>query len=264
VEKAIASDNCFDRLVALVETLRSDDGCPWDRAQTPEKIKIYLIEEAYEVLDAIESGTTEDVCDELGDVLFHIVLLARIFEEVGAFNTKDVIQSITEKMIRRHPHVFGEARVSSVDEVAEQWHEIKTTEAENKDFGRTALLDAIPKKLPALMRAYRLVKRASRAGFDWPDVSSVLAKVEEELDEFTIMLQEGGVRELGEKLGDLLFAVVSLGHFVEVHPETALTQAISKFVAQFEFVQETLRRQGRTMESASIEEMDRMWEERGK
>lgn len=265
MEKAIAStNNYFDRLVAMVRTLRSDRGCPWDQAQTPETIKVYLIEEAYEVVEAIESGNYEDVCGELGDLLFHIVFLGRIFEEVGAFNTKDVVKTITEKMIRRHPHVFGEAQVSSVDEVAEQWHEIKATEAEDKARSGASFLDAVPKKLPALMRAYRLVKRASRVGLDWQDESCVLVKLEEELDKLGAVLKKGNVEDLAEKFGDLLFNMVSLSPFIGVHPETALTQAASKFVKRFEFVEKALKHQGRTMESVSIEEMDSMWKEHRK
>ena len=261
MEKAVAPDSCFERLIDLVQTLRSDRGCPWDQAQTPEKIKVYLMEEAYEVLDAIESGTHEEVCAELGDLLFHIVFLAVIFEEIGAFSIKDVVRAITEKMIRRHPHVFGKVRVSNVAEVKAQWQEIKSAEAQDKEIARKSFLDTVPRKLPALMRAYRLGERASGAGFDWPDVGSVLMKVDEELREFKAVLKKGDAQKSAEEFGDLLFTMVNLSRFIRVHPETALTAAISKFISRFQSVEEALRKQGRSLDSASIEEMDRIWEE---
>ncbi len=257
MEKAVNPDNTLDGLVALVKTLRSDHGCPWDRAQTPEKIKVYVIEEAYEVLEALESGTSEDVCAELGDLLFHIVFLARQFEEVGDFNVHDVIQGITEKMIRRHPHVFGEADVSSVDDVKAQWHEIKAAEALEKDENQGHFLDGIPKKLPVMMQAYRLGERASRVGFDSVGIQGVL----DGLIEFKDVLEKGDPEKSTEEFGDLLFAMVNLSRFIGVHPEIALAQASSKFVRRFKYVEGVLKEQGRTVESASIEEMNSIWDE---
>lgn len=254
------SGSPFDRLNALVQRLRGPRGCPWDRVQTPETIKIHLIEEAYEVLEAIESGTHEEVCAELGDLLFHIVFLAGIFEEVGAFNMTQVVEAVTEKMIRRHPHVFGEAELSSAREVREQWHEIKMEEAKDIDVTRASFLDSVPQKLPALIRAYRLVERASRVGLDWDDVPSTLTKVEEDLADLKTALTGDDQRNTAEQLGNLLFNVVHLSRLAGTHPETALMRTISRFVTHFKLVEERLRQQGRTLESVSPEEMRSMWE----
>jgi tetrapyrrole methylase family protein/MazG family protein len=255
VGKALAfSGSPFDRLIALVQRLRSPGGCPWDRVQTPETIKIYLIEEAYEVLEAIESGTHEEVCAELGDLLFHIVFLAGIFEEVGAFNVTNVVEAVTEKMIRRHPHVFGEAMVSSAHEVMEQWHEIKMG---------ASFLDSVPKRLPALIRAYRLVERASRVGLNGGDVASVLMKVEEDLAELKACLGGEDQSNAAELFGNVLFGMANLGRVAGIHPETALMGTISWFVTHFKLVEKRLRQQDRTLESASPGEISRMWKECG-
>lgn len=251
----------FYGLVELVEILRSDHGCPWDREQTPEQIKTYLLEEAYEVLEALDSGSTEDVCAELGDLLFHILFLSRIFEEAGSFNIGDVVQAITEKMIRRHPHVFGQAQVSSSDEVRQRWHEIKMAEAKDKDRAPNSFLDSVPRKLPALMRAYRISERAGKLGFDWPGVDSLLKKLDKELAEFKAALKRANSEKLAEQLGDLLFTIVNLGRFIRVHPEAALSRTISKFTKRFETIEQILKEQGRTIESASFQEMNAIWEQ---
>lgn len=262
MEKAVNSLPVgFEGLIALVKILRSDHGCPWDREQTPEQIKTYLLEEAYEVLEALESGNPEDVCAELGDLLFHIVFLARIFEEAERFSISDVLQRISEKMIRRHPHVFGQAQVSSSDEVRDRWHEIKMDEAKYKDTASNSFLDSVPQKLPALMRAYRIRERAAELGFDWPDVDSVLKKLDEDLAQLKAGLKGANSEELGEELGDLLFTMVNLSRFMRVHPEAALTQTISKFYNRFKMIEQALKQQGRTLESASLQEMDAIWEE---
>ena len=250
----------FEGLVALVKFLRSDRGCPWDREQTPEQIKTYLLEEAYEVLEALDSDNPGDVCAELGDLLFHILFLARIFEEAGDFDIRDVVQTITEKMIRRHPHVFGQARASSPDEVRHRWQEVKMAEAGDKETATGSLLDSVPQNLPALMRAYRISERAAGVGFDWPDIDSLFNKLDEELAELKAALKRANLEELSEELGDLLFTMVNLGRFIRVHPEAALTRTISKFVKRFHVIERSLRQRGRTLESASLEEMDAIWE----
>jgi len=193
----------FEGLIALVEILRSEDGCPWDREQTPGQIKAYLLEEAYEVLEAVDSGNYGDVRDELGDLLFHIVFLARIFEEEGNFNMEAVVDRITAKMIRRHPHVFAEAQVSS----------------------------------SALMRAYRIGERAAKLGCDSPDVQSLLKKLDEVLTGLKVSIEEGNSEKASKELGDLLFTVVNLGRSIRVHPETALIATIMKFIKRFEAVE---------------------------
>ena len=261
--ESLESANIYDRLFELVKRLRGENGCPWDREQTPETIHPHLVEEAYELLEAIESGDTKGICEELGDVLFHIFFLARIFEEVNAFTMEDVVQGIIEKMVRRHPHVFGRtSRVSNADEVRSQWQRIKAQEGKQSgtEVG-ASFLDGVPKDLPALMRAYRLGQRASKVGFDWSDFTDIIAKVEEELKELREVLEkdiEGP--EVSEEFGDVLFSMVNLARSIHVHPETALSRATSKFVRRFKFVEDTLKRQGRSLESASLAEMDEIWE----
>ena len=259
-ETLACSDSPFDRLIALVKRLRSPRGCPWDQVQTPETIQIHLIEEAYEVLEAIECGKPEEVCGELGDLLFHIVFLAVMFEEVGAFNVANVVETVSEKMIRRHPHVFGEAVVTNAREVREQWHAIKMEEAKDTEAKGRSFLDSVPHKLPALMRAYRLMERASRVGVNGGDVASALIKVEQDSAALKAALTAGDEGSAAKRYGDLLFSVTNLGRVAGVHPETALTGTISGFVTHFKLLEKGLRKQGRTLESASPEEIHRLWE----
>jgi MazG family protein len=258
-EAVISSVRDFAQLVELVARLRGDNGCPWDREQTPEQVKVYLLEEAYEVLDAIESERWEDVCAELGDLLFQILLLARIFEEAEKFNIIEVVRKITEKMIRRHPHVFGTVQISCAEEVKNQWHEIKMAEAGDRKEGNAAVLGSVPEKLPALMRAYRLGERAARLGFKWPDVKDVLKKVDEQLAELEEALDSGDEGGLADEFGDLMFTLTNLGRLVGLHPETALAHSTSKFVNRLRTVEGTLKREGRPLESASSDEMKAIW-----
>ncbi len=229
----------FEGLVALVEILRSDRGCPWDREQTTEQIKTYLLEEAYELLEALESDDPKNVSAELGDLLFHIVFLARIFEEAGIFDMGHVIQMIMEKMIRRHPHVFGQVQLSNSEEVRRQWREIKQTEAKLKDAGQSSSLNSVPRNLPALMRAYRICERAPRLSSDASNIDSIIEGLDKALATFKASLVAGDSTKLTEEIGDLLFAIVNLGRIVRVHPEAALAQTTEKFIAQFEPTEDT-------------------------
>ena len=229
----------FDGLVALVETLRSDHGCPWDREQTSEQIKTYLLEEAYELLEALDSDDPRNVSAELGDLLFHIVFLARIFEEAGVFDMGHVIQVIIEKMIRRHPHVFGQTRLSNSDEVRRQWHEIKQEEAKLKDAAQSSSLSSVPRNLPALMRAYRICERASRVGSDSSSIDIMIEELDKTLATFKASLVAGDSTKLTDELGDLLFTIVNLARIVQVHPEAALSQTTAKFIAKFEPTEDT-------------------------
>jgi tetrapyrrole methylase family protein/MazG family protein len=261
LEKAVVSLPAgFDGLVALVKILRSDRGCPWDREQTPGQIKTYLLEEAYEVLEAVDSGHQGHVCAELGDLLFHIVFLARIFEEVGGFNIGDVVEKITAKMIRRHPHVFGQVEVSSSDEVRNRWHKIKMAETKDKDAVQCASLDSVPQNLPALMRAYRISERAAKLGLDWSDLKGAFKKLDEALIALKACFKTATPEELAGLLGDLLFTIVNLCRSIQVHPEAALRQTIMIFIKRVEAVEQTLRKQGRTLQSASAEEIATIWE----
>jgi len=250
-------------LIRLIETLRGENGCPWDRKQTPRTLAVYLVEEVFELVDAIESGKPEDVCEELGDVLFQILFVARLFEETGHFSIEDAAGGISEKMVRRHPHVFGNEQARSTDEIRERWHQIK--KKENPQSGMTSVLDSVPVGLPALMRAYRISERAARTGFDWPDIGGVIRKAEEEWSEFNREL-DGEHPDVDKndratlELGDVLFTLVNVARFADIHPETALTRSIHKFEKRFRHMEQELSKSGRELESASREELDRLWE----
>ncbi|CAN2041659.1 tetrapyrrole methylase family protein / MazG family protein [Candidatus Magnetomoraceae bacterium gMMP-15] len=248
----------FDALKDLIKTLRGKNGCPWDRKQSPQSVEIYLIEEVYELIDAIESGRPEHVLEELGDVLFQIFFLGRLYEEMGHFNINDVAQANHEKMVRRHPHVFGDVKADTAEEVRRKWHKIKLTEKNHK--ASKGFLDSVPCKLPALMRASQLTERASRVGFDWPDIKGVLKKLEEELNEFKSAVDEKNPDHISSELGDVLFTLVNLARFVKVHPETALTNSINKFIKRFKYIETSLEKQGKNLESASLQEMDALWD----
>jgi MazG family protein len=218
-------------LIALVESLRGEPGCPWDKKQTPKSILIYLMEEMYELADAIESDSSEDVREELGDVLFHIVFITRLFQEKGDFSVYDVAGDITKKMIRRHPHVFGTARVDNTDEIRQNWHQIK--QSEKKQSKKESVLDSVPLKLPALMRAYRLGERTARYGFNWEDREDQLDKLNSEFDQLKHSIKSTQSDQILYDFGKLLFSLVHLARLLNIHPETALSGAISEFEKRF-------------------------------
>ena len=250
----------FRELLDLVEKLRSPDGCPWDRAQKKGDIGRYLMEEAYEVLDALEGSSPENVQEELGDLLFQILFLARMAEEAGEFNIADVIEEISAKMIRRHPHVFGDATVGGVEEVRTNWERIKT-EVEHKGDKGSPICDGIPRSLSTLARAQRIADRAAEAGFDWPDTAGVLDKVEEELAEFRAALEMKDPKRMRDEAGDLLFTLVNLCRFAEVDAETALRSSLRKFIDRFSHIERELAARGKSPKDSSMAELDRIWEE---
>ncbi len=247
----------FLGIIRIVERLRGPGGCPWDQRQGLHDLKAYLIDEAYEVLQAIDSGDRALLCEELGDLLFQIVFLAHLAREEGAFDMGQVLDGIEGKMIRRHPHVFGSGTVSDHREVSRQWDAIKATEGKSP---RTSILSGIPETLPALYRAYRLGVKAARVGFDWKDAQDVLPKVREELGELEEALQAGDAAGAGEELGDLLFVLANLARHLGREPEGLLRETNAKFVNRFKWLEEALRRQGRSPAEATLEEMDRLWE----
>ena len=218
-------------LIALVESLRGEPGCPWDKKQTPRTMLIYLIEEMYELADAIESNRAEDVREELGDVLFHIVFITRLFQETGDFSVYDVARDITEKMIRRHPHVFGNARVDNSDEVRQNWYKIKQNE--KKQSKKESVLDSVPRKLPALMRAHRIGERTARCGFAWEDRENLLDKLNSEFDQLKHSIKHNPSDRISNDFGSLLFSLVNLARLLKIHPETALTGAVTAFEKRF-------------------------------
>lgn len=250
----------FAKLVEVVAKLRGKPGCPWDKEQTTHTLKTYLLEEAYEVIEAIEESSPEKLEEELGDLLFQILFLARLCQEEGKFDIGSVIDGIYAKMVRRHPHVFGQAEARTSDQVMENWMRIK--ELEETKGSPASLLSGVPKGLPGLLRAKRVSERASAVGFDWQRTEDVLNKVKEELAELKSALQSKNQGQVKEELGDLLFSLVNLSRFVQVDPEDALRSTIAKFIDRFEFIEKRLKEQGKSLKGASLEEMEQLWEDR--
>lgn len=254
------ADPLIEPLVRLVERLRGENGCPWDRQQTPGTLTVYLIEEMYELVDAIESGSPEAVCEEIGDVLFHLVFLTRMFQEKDLFDMTAVVSRISEKMIRRHPHVFGNTTVENTEQVKQRWSEIK--KAEKAGSAPASILDSIPVTLPALMRAYRISERAARAGFDWADIAGVMEKVEEEWAEFKAALADGSERDpVSLEFGDILFTLVNVARFAGLHPETALSGSTRKFSDRFRVMEKEVAARGTSIDRIDREALDRLWED---
>jgi len=254
-----ASD-ALERLLAVMARLRGPGGCPWDREQTLASLRPYVLEETYEVLEAIDAGDDRAHREELGDLLLQIVFQARIAEEEGRFAFADVADAIHDKLVSRHPHVFGDADAKDADAVLRQWAALKRKENEAKGGGRSAL-EGVPREMPALARAERLTEKASRVGFDWPDAAGARAKVAEELRELDEAVAGGDRGRVEDELGDVLFAVANLARKLSVPPEEALRGTLGRFVERFRYVEDELARRGFAPGEASLEEMDRIWDE---
>ena len=246
----------FKELVSIMERLRSPQGCPWDREQTLESLRTYLIEEVYEIIEAIEGRDPEALKEELGDLLFHILFLSRIAEERGEFDIWGVIDRISKKMVSRHPHVFGKKKVSSSREVEKTWSDLK----EKEKGHRRSILDGIPRHLPALLRAYRITERASRVGFDWEKADDTLEKLDEEIEELNQALLQGHQGKIIDEVGDALFVLVNVARLTEIDPEEALRRTTDKFIKRFHYIEESLERSHKSFKEVSLEEMDRLWE----
>jgi tetrapyrrole methylase family protein/MazG family protein len=243
-------------LVDVMKRLRGKGGCPWDREQNHESLKPYLIEEAYEVLDAIDKNNDKALREELGDLLLQIVFHAQIAAEENRFTIEDVAAAIVEKLRRRHPHVFGEITVKDSDEVLRNWEEIK------KGEGKESVLSGVPGGLPALLRARRVQEKAKRVGFDWDSIDGVMAKVNEEMRELKEASESGDRARVDEEFGDLLFSLVNFSRFLRVDAEDSLRKTIDKFSSRFQRMERLAREKGKSsLESCSLEEMDRLWEE---
>ncbi|BFK86042.1 nucleoside triphosphate pyrophosphohydrolase [Pseudoflavonifractor sp. DSM 107456] len=243
-------------LEEIVRILRAPGGCPWDAEQTHESIRRNFLEEAYEAVEAIDEGSAEHLREELGDVLLQIVLHARMEEEQGRFDLDGVADGICQKLIYRHPHVFGDVKVSGTGEVLSNWEDLKRKEKGQKT--NTDALSAVARSLPALWRAEKVQKKAKKAGFDWPDVSGALDKLSEEIEELKTAVAEGS--NIEEELGDLLFSAVNVSRFVKVDTEQALTKATDKFIDRFRKVEAQAKAEGRPMEEMSLAELDALWE----
>ncbi len=250
----------FTELVEIMARLRGENGCPWDRQQTHESLKPYLVEEAYEVLEAIDEQDASTLCEELGDLTLQVVFHAQLAEEAGAFARADVLAAICEKLKRRHPHVFGDVVAETAQEVLFNWEQIKHAERRRLQ-GKASLLDGVPRELPALLRAHRLQEKASRVGFDWAEAREVLRKVEEEMAELRGAMDGQAPERVEAELGDLLFALVNLGRFLAVNPEEALRKTIARFIRRFQYIEESLARQGQTPGTVTLQEMDALWEQ---
>jgi MazG family protein len=256
----------FEKLVAIQKRLRDPGGCPWDIEQTHQTLRTYLIEEAYEVLDAIESGQDDKFVEELGDLLLQVTFHSQIASEEKRFNISDVIQSIHDKMIRRHPHVFGDTPAKDSAEVLRNWNTIKAQEklekegaAANGGAPHTSALDGVPKTIPATLEGLQLTKKAARTGFDWENAAGVFAKVREETTELEHTLEHGTASEAEEELGDLLFAAVNLARFLHIDPEIALKRANGKFTRRFHEMERLATARGRKFDQVSRPEKETLW-----
>ncbi len=247
----------LQELLKIMEALRGERGCPWDKQQTRKSLKPYIIEEAYELYEAIEENDPDMIKEELGDLLFQIVFQSQISKEKGEFEMSDVIGKIGEKMITRHPHVFGDAECRNPEEVIKQWEVLKKREGKMRE----SILEGVPKAMSALLRARRLQKRAAQAGFDWEKVEDVLIKVDEEMNEFREALKTKNQPEMEDELGDILFMLVNLSRFVGVNPEDALRKTISKFIHRFRYIEMQAAEQGKKLSEMTLAEMDKLWDE---
>lgn len=239
----------FSELVLLMQTLRGEKGCPWDKRRTIEDFKTFLLEEVYELIEAIESHSYEAIKEELGDLLFHVIFISEICREDGKFEIKDVLEITKQKIIRRHPHVFLNKKAS--EPIPQMWEEIKRKE--KKDYSP---LDAVPKFMPSLLKAYIVGKRASRIGFDWERVDDVYAKMEEEIKELKEAEKKNDKEKIREEVGDLLFTVVNISRFYEIDPEDALRATIEKFIRRFSYIEKKINGK-----EATLDDMNQLWEE---
>ena len=267
-KNAKSAGEWFERLVAVQARLRAPNGCPWDREQTHQSLRTYLIEEAYEVLEALDSGGDPKFAEELGDLLLQVVFHAQIAREEGRFNIGDVIREIQEKMVRRHPHVFGKKRARDAAEVLKNWEQIKAEERKGKQGASSlaaqhapaSLIDGIPHTLPAVMEGFQLTRRASRIGFDWDSAEGVLDKLLEESAELQHALQAESATKIEEEMGDLLFAAVNLARFLHVDPEIALKRANAKFASRFREMERMARESGSELANVPRPTMEEFWE----
>ena len=253
--------NAFSELVRIMALLRAPGGCPWDRKQTFDSIKSYLLEETYEVLGAIDKRDWNNLTEELGDLLLQPVFLAEMAAEQQLFTITDCLQAINEKLVRRHPHVFGDGVADTADDVKQRWDEIKQQEKAERGTQQKAMLDDVPKNLPALMEAEKIGKKAASVGFEWPDVSGVLDKIVEEARELAVAQTDADPASIEHELGDLLFTVVNLSRFLKVDPEQALRKATGRFRQRFGYVEAGLRNAGTEWSVARLDQMEELWQE---
>jgi len=258
----------FEKLVEIMSKLRGPDGCPWDKQQDRNSLKPMLVEETYEVLEAIDNDDPDGLSEELGDLLLHIVFQAQLGKEDNTFDIDTVLDGICDKLIRRHPHVFGDETASSPEEVIKNWEAIKAQEKTRKLKDRTpeqrSLLEGIPSKLPAIHEAHQIASRAARVGFDWPDIQGVFDKLEEETHELREAMtgpENSRQSRLEDEIGDLLFVIVNLARFLKIDSESALKRANRKFKVRFQSMEAKLAGEGRSLDGTSLDEMQSLWEQ---
>lgn len=250
----------FDDLTAIMKRLRSPGGCPWDRKQTHRSLLPYLLEESYEVIDSVNRRNMNDLREELGDVLLQVVFHSQLADERGKFDIADVVDRICRKLIVRHPHVFTKTKRLSADQVLDNWEKIKLAEPKKKRR-KHGVLSGVPKTLPSLLRAFRIQEKTSRFGFDWKNPVQVFAKVREEVRELRQSLKEKRKPEIEHELGDLFFALVNLSRHLDIDPENALAKTNQRFIRRFEYIEKTLPKSGKDVTTASLKEMDALWDE---
>jgi len=248
----------FDELVQLMTTLRGPNGCPWDRKQTLPSLKPFIIEESYEVVDAIDRDDRLDLCEELGDFLLQAVFVAELTREEGSFDIYDSVTAIYEKLVRRHPHVFGDVEAHDAEQVLVNWEKLKNEErkAENK-----SVLAGVPQSLPALLKAARLTEKAARVGFDWRRTEEVFSKIDEEIGELREAISSGDESKVHDEIGDLLFTIANIARKLNVNAEEALQSSNRKFTRRFESMEASVREDGRNLDQLSLEQMDALWDE---
>lgn len=251
----------FNRLTEIMKKLLDPGGCPWDREQTHESLKPYIIEESYEVCDAIDEGDENDLKEELGDVALQVVFHAELARRAGMFDITDVLEGISEKLVRRHPHVFAKGDAKTSSEVLNRWEEIKKKEKSRKKQEAASILDGIPRDMPALAMACRLQERAANVGFDWDKTEDVIAKAGEEWRELRQARREGDPEKIEEEFGDLIFSLVNLARFLNVNPEQALRKTNRKFQMRFRHVEKRAAGENRKLSDMNLEEMDAFWNE---
>ena len=254
------SKRTLDDCVEIMGKFRGNPDCPWVKSQTHDTLKPFLVEEAYEVIDAIDRKSKEDLAEELGDLLLQIAFHSRLAQEREDFEIGDVIEGVCNKMIRRHPHIFGDITVEGTDEVLKNWEDIKLEEKDMKT--ETESMMSLPETLPALMKAFKVQEKAARVGFDWDDVRGAFDKVYEELDELKEVYNTGNSDKIREEMGDLLFACVNIARFLEVEPELALKDAVKKFIRRFNYVEVEAAKSDRNLQEMNLQEMDILWEQR--
>ena len=251
--------NSLSKLIKITDTLMGEDGCPWDKVQTRESLKPYLVEETYEVLDALDANDPEKIKDELGDLLYQILFHSKISSLKGEFNFRDVIDNLSEKMVRRHPHVFQEGELNTPDQVVKQWEEIKRNE--KNQANQKSILDNIPKNLPSLLRAQKLQKKTAKEGFDWDQINDVFDKLDEEIGEFKEAVLKKKSADIQNEIGDIIFVITNIAKCYKIDAEEALRSTNNKFIKRFQYIEQKIKAKGKTLKDSPLEEMERYWQE---